>query len=123
MAQDRFIVSIGVRIYGMVETDLDVLVSGRIDGTLACSRVKIKAGGSVIGDIIAEHAIIDGLVEGNIYAQRLTLASNCKVYGDIHHGKLELREGCYFEGKSRQSKQPRRLAPAPSFARTTDRVD
>ena len=121
--QDRFIISVGVRICGTVETDLDVLVGGRVDGTLVCRRVKISACGSVIGNIIAEHAIVDGFVDGNIYAQRLTLASNCKVYGDIHHEKLELREGCFFEGKSRKSKQPQRLAPSPSLARTVHPAD
>ncbi|MGI9409983.1 MAG: bactofilin family protein [Hyphomicrobiaceae bacterium] len=111
MGKELFVVLLDVNIYGTVDADTDVRVEGRIDGTLICRRADITASATVVGDVVAEEVIVAGIVDGSIYADRLSLLSNSYVYGDIHHSDLNLHEGCYFEGKSRHSDAPRSMAP------------
>lgn len=98
-----------VSIYGSVVTDRDVIVAGHMEGRLTCRHARVQATATITGDIVAEHADVAGLVEGNVFAHLLILRSTCRVLGDISHRELQLDEGCHFEGKSRHSERSRVL--------------
>ena len=96
-----------VSIYGGVVTDRDVIVAGHVEGRLTCRHARVQATATITGDIVAEHADVAGIVEGNVFAHLLILRSTCRVLGDISHRELQLDEGCHFEGKSRHSERSR----------------
>lgn len=118
MARNAFVVAADIKIRGTIETDRDVQVDGYLNGALICKRASISESATVLGNVVAQVVVVEGKVDGSIFADRLTLAASCKVHGDVHHRDLRLHEGCYFEGKSRHSKRPRDLARVRSV-RTT----
>ena len=43
---------------------------------------------------------MDGTVEGPIQGGQVTLKSNARVVGDIHHRSLSIENGAFFDGRS-----------------------
>ena len=73
-------------------------------------RVTVEPQALVIGDIIAVSAMVYGHVQGNVFADHLTLDGASSIEGEIHYAELALKEGAYFGGKSRRDNAPRRFA-------------
>jgi cytoskeletal protein CcmA (bactofilin family) len=73
----------------------------------------------VTGEIQAPHIVIDGVVNGDVTAdQRLELASNARVEGNVYYKVLEMSAGAQINGKMvHRDGPPRQLSgPAPSTA-------
>ncbi|MGI9424266.1 MAG: bactofilin family protein [Hyphomicrobiaceae bacterium] len=85
-------------------------MAGRVEGRLHCRNATIAENATVIGDVIAHNVVVAGTVDGSIYANSIVLHPKCAVFGDMYHEKLQLHEGCYFEGRSRNAKNPQALA-------------
>ena len=77
--------------------------------------VHVLAQAMVVGDLVAAEVFVDGQVQGNIFSDKLTLEAASQVDGEIYYANLELRNGAYFEGKSRKHPKPRSLAPTLSL--------
>ena len=107
-----FIVGPGIRIWGMINSGEPVEVRGFVDGSIIAPTVHVLAQAMVVGDLVATEVIVEGHVQGNIFANRLVLHASCQVDGEIYYADLDLREGAYFEGKSRKHPKPTTLAPA-----------
>ena len=106
---EAMVVGSSVRIWGTIKSELPVDVLGFVDGGVLAPKVVVAAQAMVIGDIVAVTAIINGHVKGNVFADHLTLNAGSSVEGEIHYTELDLKEGSYFEGKSRRHETPRRL--------------
>ena len=100
-----------VTIVGALTLKDDVVVEGLVDGEVRCTALLIAEHGMVEGLIVAERVVILGEFSGTIYARELSLRTGCVVEGQIHHNKLVLDQGCFFEGVSRRHAEPLRLAP------------
>jgi len=91
---------------------LDGMVEGSIsaDGTDAVLTLSEK--GRVIGEIRASNAVINGAVSGDIVvADRLELASNARIEGNVYYKVLEMAAGAQVNGKMvYQAEAPRQLA-------------
>jgi cytoskeletal protein CcmA (bactofilin family) len=106
-----FVVGPGIRIWGMINSGEPAEVRGFVDGSIIAPAVHVLTQAMVVGDLVAAEVIIEGQVQGNVFANKLVLEPSCHVEGEIYHADLELREGAYFEGKSRHHPKPRSLAP------------
>jgi cytoskeletal protein CcmA (bactofilin family) len=54
----------------------------------------------VQGDIRVPHAIINGQVQGDIHIdERLELAPQARVHGDVHYKTLEMSAGAQVNGR------------------------
>ena len=99
------IIGPGMRIVGDVVTDGTVRVEGSIHGTLRAARqVVIGKEGEVVGDIVAEEAVIGGRIRGTLAAPgRIHLQATCDVEGEVHAGSghFVLEEGGRFTGQVR----------------------
>ena len=95
---------------------LDGMVEGSIsaDGTDAVLTLSEK--GRVIGEIRASNAVINGAVSGDIVvADRLELASNARIEGNVYYKVLEMAAGAQVNGKMvYQAETPRQL-PRPEI--------
>lgn len=91
-----------VIVEGAFEYPGPLLLSGTIDGDVVCTELTIAERGIVNGSVRADAVIVMGEVNGEIYANTLTLKTASSVTGDIFHNQLVLEDGCYFEGKSRR---------------------
>ena len=85
-------------------------VNGEIHGNVSAldasdtvpeaAQVVVCAGGRVVGDIRAPNVVIDGTVEGDVYASgKLELAQKAKVLGNVHYNLVEMQLGSIVNGQ------------------------
>jgi cytoskeletal protein CcmA (bactofilin family) len=91
-----------VVIRGEVKGSEDLIVDGRVEGTvlLSESRLTIGANASLAADITAKDVLILGQVLGNVVASgRVELRAGCVVEGDIRALRLAVEDNAVFRGK------------------------
>jgi cytoskeletal protein CcmA (bactofilin family) len=91
-----------VVICGEVKGSEDLIVDGRVEGTvtLAESRLTIGPTAQVAADLSAKDVLILGHVQGNVVATgRVELRAGCAVEGDIRALRLSVEDNAVFRGK------------------------
>ena len=91
-----------VVISGEVKGSEDLIVDGRIEGTISLteSRLTIGSSANVTADLAAKDVLIMGHVQGNILASgRVELRAGCVVEGDIRALRLAVEDNAVFRGK------------------------
>jgi cytoskeletal protein CcmA (bactofilin family) len=91
-----------VVICGEVKGSEDLVVDGRIEGTISLteSRLTIGPSANVAADLTAKDVLIMGHVQGNILASgRVELRAGCVVEGDIRALRLAVEDNAVFRGK------------------------
>ena len=91
-----------VVICGEVKGSEDLIVDGRVEGTvnLSESRLTIGPNASVAADLTAKDVLIMGQVQGNVNASgRVELRSGCTMNGDIRALRLAIEDNAVFRGK------------------------
>ena len=91
-----------VVICGDVKGSEDLILDGRVEGTvnLSESRLTIGPNAIVIADISAKDVLILGQVKGNVLANgRVELRAGCSVEGDICALRLVVEDNAVFQGK------------------------
>jgi len=103
----------------------DITFSGgfRVDGTVVGSIVSdgapdavltISDQGSVEGEVRAPHVIINGTMKGDVMAsERVELAAQARVLGNVHYKVLEMAAGAQITGRVVREDQPRKQLPKP----------
>ena len=104
MAAENSTARIGksVVIRGEVKGSEDLIVDGRVEGTvtLAESRLTIGASANVAADLSAKDVLVMGHVQGNIVASgRVELRSGSTMEGDIRALRLAVEDNAVFRGK------------------------
>ncbi len=79
-----------------------MVISGTIEGDVVCASLIVTERGVINGSVRSDTVTVMGEVNGEIYANTLTLKAASSVTGAIYHNDLVLENGCYFEGKSRR---------------------
>ena len=91
-----------VVISGEVKGSEDLIVDGRVEGTvnLSESRLTIGPNANVAADLSAKDVLILGQVKGNVVASgRVELRAGCNVEGDIRALRLAVEDNAVFRGK------------------------
>jgi cytoskeletal protein CcmA (bactofilin family) len=91
-----------VVICGEVKGSEDLIVDGRVEGTvsLSDSRLTIGPNANVAADLSAKDVLIMGQVQGNVVASgRVELRAGCSVEGDIRALRLAVEDNAVFRGK------------------------
>ncbi len=104
MAVDNGSARIGktVVICGEVKGSEDLIVDGRVEGTVSLtdSRLTIGPNANVAADLSAKDVLILGQVQGNVVASgRVELRAGCSVEGDIRALRLAVEDNAVFRGK------------------------
>src|SRR5687768_7894220 len=68
-------------IVGDLTTSENLQVNGRVEGDVHCGGLHQGESGVIAGDIIADEARLEGLVEGAVTAGILILAPSARVTG------------------------------------------
>ena len=93
------------RIEGNISFSGGLRVDGEINGNVIATSGKLSTlvlseHGRITGEINATHLMVNGEVEGPVYAtEYLELQSKAKVVGDIHYKTLEIQLGAIVEGR------------------------
>jgi cytoskeletal protein CcmA (bactofilin family) len=91
-----------VVISGEVKGSEDLIVDGRLEGTVTLieSRLTIGPTADVAADLSAKDVLILGHVKGNVVASgRVELRAGCNVEGDIRALRLAVEDNAVFRGR------------------------
>jgi cytoskeletal protein CcmA (bactofilin family) len=120
-SHDTSLIARGTIIRGDVHFSGTLHLDGRIEGAVLAEEngavFTLSENGVVQGEIHVPHAIINGQVHGNIHAgERLELAAEARISGDVHYRTLEMAAGAQVNGRmSHQASEPPRELPAPTL--------
>ncbi|BCD99966.1 bactofilin family protein [Marinicellulosiphila megalodicopiae] len=99
------VISHQAQISGDIKVSGGLLVEGHILGNILADKdsgatVIISEKGSVTGEIHAPVIIINGKVDGNVYAMtQLELAKKAVISGDVHYAMMEMVMGAQVNGR------------------------
>jgi cytoskeletal protein CcmA (bactofilin family) len=91
-----------VIIRGEIKGSEDLIVDGRVEGTVSLSEARLTVGpnANVEADLSARDVLILGQVQGNVVASgRVELRAGCVVEGDIRALRLAVEDNAVFRGK------------------------
>jgi cytoskeletal protein CcmA (bactofilin family) len=91
-----------VVIRGEVKGNEDLIIDGRVEGTVTLveSRLTVGSSANVTADLTARDVLIMGQVQGNIVASgRVELRAGCTVEGDVKALRLAVEDNAVFRGK------------------------
>jgi len=121
-SHDTSLIARGTVIQGDVRFSGALHLDGQIIGSVLAEEegavFTLSESGNVQGEIRVPHAIVNGHVRGDIHAtERLELAPEARVSGDVHYKTLEMAAGAQVNGRmSHHAHEPTRELPAPTLA-------
>lgn len=118
-------------ISGTVQFDGIINVEGTIKGDIVAgdghgSEVAVLEHGVVQGQIRAPRVVVNGHVNGDIYADHLFVAAKAVIDGSLHYRLIEMEKGAQISGSMvheasmNTSDLPRRLHPPSRVTETID---
>jgi cytoskeletal protein CcmA (bactofilin family) len=90
-----------LRFRGELSAQEDLIVQGSVEGTIThTSCLAIGPEGSMKGDIRARIIVIDGKVEGDLYAtESVNIRATARVKGNVFAPRVGITEGAFFQGQ------------------------
>ena len=97
------VLSRGVSIKGSVKFQRELLIDGKVEGSIDSNgRLTIGEHATIKGEIRTKSVVVDGTVEGNILAgERCELRAGCTVRGDIESPRLVVDEAATLIGSAK----------------------
>ncbi len=89
----------GVGIQGALEIDGELVISGLVKGRIAALRLVIAPGGCVEGDVIAQEVVINGRLNGRVFAPNVSIEASAEVEGRIFHTTISVERGARVSGR------------------------
>lgn len=109
----------GLTLIGEIHAESSVRLEGHFEGNgLIKGALYIVPGAFWEGNLIAELAIIQGVVEGDISAQRVIMLVGARVTGTVFSPLVQIQSGAVFNGLLRMRSERKALADNPSGATT-----
>src|SRR6516162_4306027 len=109
-------------IRGRLKVHENLTVRGRIDAEISSSQTLIvENSGIVKADVRVQSAKISGVLVGNITAEeKIEIASDGRVIGDLRAPRIVINDGAAFRGKiDMQSPDEQRAAEPDAVAAST----
>jgi cytoskeletal protein CcmA (bactofilin family) len=96
------------RVGGLIETEGDVVVEGRVEGTIrAGGCVTIGVSGVAVSDVEAGRAMVLGILIGNVTAyERIDVAASARIIGDVRAPAVVVASAGLVEGVIEESPSP-----------------
>lgn len=74
-------------------------VEGRVNGNILSSEGSLHVHGEVSGEIRVPHIVINGVVNGNVYAsEHIELAAKAQINGNVYYKTMEMVMGAQING-------------------------
>lgn len=114
-----------VTIRGDVTFSGGLYVEGSIQGSVVADEdadgvLTVAEHGSIEGEVRAPHIIVNGRLDGDVYAgERVELAANARVHGNIYYKVVEMAAGAMITGRLIHGDAPQRQLPKPDAQQTT----
>lgn len=108
----KSLIAQGSRIEGNLKFTDGLRVDGECFGNISAnaehpSILVISEAAAVVGEIQADHVIINGTVRGPVHArQLLELQPKARIEGDVHYRALEMHQGAVIAGQLKPLEAP-----------------
>ena len=92
-------------VHGDVHFINQLYINGHVKGNIIAedgtdATVIVSDEGSVSGEIRVPNVVVNGSVEGNVYAtNRMELARNAEVKGNVYYKLIEMQLGAMVDGQ------------------------
>lgn len=86
---------------------IEGVVKGAVRSTDESSVLIVSESGHIYGDVHVSSLILNGSIEGDVYANKVELFDKARINGDIHYTLLELAVGAEVNGKLVREEQQR----------------
>lgn len=119
----KSLVATDSRICGDVEFRDGLRLDGEVDGSVSAvqgfpSLLVVGETARVMGDVLADHVIVNGHVQGAVHARELLeLQPKARIEGDVYYAALEMHQGAVIQGSlypSGAEETPRLPSPKAS---------
>jgi cytoskeletal protein CcmA (bactofilin family) len=103
----RSLIAPGSDIQGNIKFTEGLRIDGEVHGDIRANDDKasllvVSEAAVVVGEIHADHVIINGKVNGPVYAHELLeLQPKAQIEGDVHYKALEMHQGAAITGQLR----------------------
>ena len=100
-SSERATIGRSITIQGDVSGDEDLLIQGRVEGSVELKLQSVTVGGEgrVKANITGRVVIVEGEVEGDLQAkEQVILRSTARVQGDISAPRVVVEDGANFRG-------------------------
>jgi len=116
--QTTSLIAVGTQIRGDVSFSGRLHIDGKVEGSIraeaADAVLTLSSQAQIHGEIQAPHIVINGAVTGDVTAdERLELASNARVEGNVYYKVLEMSAGAQINGKMVHRAEPPRQLSGP----------
>ena len=94
-------VGASVHMDGRLSGEEDLLIEGKVTGTVEFKQNTVTVGskGHILADLYARHCILEGKVEGNVFAsESIVVRKSGHVTGRLVAPAVSLEQGGYFSG-------------------------
>jgi len=101
----KSLIAQGSRIEGNLKFTDGLRVDGEVFGNITANAERtsilvISEAATVMGEIQADHVIINGTVRGPVHARHLLeLQPKARIEGDVHYRALEMHQGAVIAGQ------------------------
>lgn len=101
----RSLIADGSHIQGDMRFTDGLRIDGSVHGDIRAhedqpSILVISETAKVLGEIHADHVVINGSIKGPVYARlMLELQPKARIEGDIHYAALEMHQGAIVAGQ------------------------
>ena len=118
MAAISTLIAAGTTIRGDVHFSGGLHLEGSIEGSISAEGddavLTLSDKGRVDGEVRVSNAVVNGIVNGDIFAGgRLELAGNARITGNVHYKVLEMAAGAQITGRVVREDEPRKQLPKP----------
>ena len=113
-----------VVVRGDVHFSGGLYVEGAIHGAVVADETEgaavltISERGLIEGEVRAPHVIVNGQLRGDLYAsERVELAANARVQGNIYYKVVEMAAGAMITGRLIHGDAPPKQLPKPEVVK------
>ncbi len=104
-----------------------IYVSGKVTGNVVADEEKatliVTEEGCVAGEVRVPNVVINGLVEGDVFAShKVELAANAKVRGNLHYKLIEMQLGATVDGQLVHQDDMKKAASVHPIASTAEQT-
>lgn len=98
------LVAAHTEVIGDIKFTGQLYISGKVNGNVIADHDKatvvISQEGCVSGEVRVPNVVINGLIEGNVFAsKKVELAAQAKVRGNLHYNLIEMQLGARVDGQ------------------------
>lgn len=103
----KSLIAEGSQIAGHISFSDGLRIDGEVSGNIRASDdqasiLVISESAKVVGEVTADHIIINGSVKGPVHARlMLELQPKARIEGDVHYAALEMHQGALITGQLR----------------------